>query len=144
MHSKQARGGHGIKERKEERSGKEDVYRRLGRVHGWQYTTEEKGTIAEKEADFKRENEGTRKKEALLKEMTPSRFTGRLHWAAVPLCLMLSGCQRYSLAAPMGGGGVGLCSRLTLPLIRIDTGKGLSQPESISDRVQSWHTVIIT
>lgn len=56
----------------------------------------------EEETDY----EGKRRKEALLKEMTPSWFTERLHWAAVPLCLMLSGCQRHSqqhcLAAPRG------------------------------------------
>lgn len=88
-----------------------------------------------------------REKEALLKEMTPSWFTECLHWAAVPLCLMLSGCQRHSqqhcLAAPTGK-CVGLCSRLTLRLIRIDTGKGLSRAESRSDTVATRHTVIIS
>lgn len=47
-----------------------------------------------------------KEKAALLKEMTPSWFTEHLHWAAVPLCLMLSGCQRHSqqhcLDAPRG------------------------------------------
>lgn len=81
--------------------------------------------------------------------MTPSWLTERLHRAAVTLCLMLSGCQRRSqqhcLAAPRGVGScVGLCSRLTLPLIRIDTGEGLGQAKSRPDGVQSQHAAITT
>lgn len=74
-------------------------------------TRTEKETMAGEEAreggeSIRERKERKRKKEALLKEMTPSWFTERLHWAAVPLCLMLSGCQRHSqqhcLASPRG------------------------------------------
>lgn len=87
-----------------------------------------------------------KEKAALLKEMTPSWFTEHLHWAAVPLCLMLSGCQHHSqqhcLDAPRGS-CVGLCSRLTRPLIRIDTRQGLSQPKSRSNRRRTWRSAVI-
>lgn len=82
------------------------MFRKLGKVRGWHYTSGEKRNEKNREGRKQTMRERGKEKEALLKEMTLSWFTERLHWAAVPMCLMLSGCQRHSqqhcLAAPRG------------------------------------------